>query len=181
MTSSIQTEQHGVTEPDTGFFVGSAAWKDSHPDCLLICCSDHRYEGSVRELANHLGFSHPHVIQFPGGASLVAPLAATLVFLPKAIETLVERAVTMKGFTNIVIVGHQDCGAYKESSKPIIDRALKFLTRGKSVHDLQLEHLLKAARQIKLASRNASVKVFFAEIVGDGEQHIKFSEVPMKK
>ena len=176
----MQTETkliHNAESSST--FVSHTKWVDDEPDCLVVCCSDHRFEEQTRELAHHLGFTRPHTIQLPSGPSLALTLVASFGFLSKAMDKIVEKAVEMKQATakEIICVAHHDCGAYKSIGKvPILTFTVRRLTGG-SVHDLQREHLVKAARKIAHAT-HMPVRAFFADVVdeADGKQ-VRFTEV----
>jgi hypothetical protein len=168
-------------EPGADGFVSDIPWQDDRPDCLVVCCSDHRFEAQTRDMVRHLNFSRPHVLQIPSGAALTLPLASAFNFLSKALDKIIERVVEMKQIREVILVGHQDCGAYKTERVPLIDTMVKRLT-GKSVLDLQREHLGQAARRIKTGIRDVNVRTFFADVVGDGaERRVRFVEIPSKK
>jgi carbonic anhydrase len=158
-------------------FTSELAWQDGPPDCLVVCCSDHRFERQVRDLVLHLNFKQPHILQFPSGAVLTLPLTSAFNFVSKAVDKIVERVVEMKQVREIILVGHHDCGAYKAERIPLIAAAVKRLS-GKSVHDLQRDHLAQAARRIHLGIRGVRVRAFFADVVGEGDrQRVRFVEV----
>jgi carbonic anhydrase len=176
----MQTEMtltHSTENSST--FVSPTRWVDDEPDCLVISCSDHRFEEQTRELAHHLGFARPHTIQMPSGPALALTLVASLGFLSKAMDKIVEKAVEMKQATakEIICIGHQDCGGYKGIGKvPLLSFAARRLT-GRSVHDLQREHLAKVARQIA-RSTGMPVRAFFADVVdGADGKRVRFTEV----
>src|SRR5215468_6634878 len=113
-------------------FVSEIPWENTEPDCLFVCCSDHRFERQIRDLARLLNFRNPHVLQVPSGAVLSLPLAAAFNFLSKAVDKIIERVVVAKQVRDIVLVGHEDCGAYKIERMSLVATALKRFT-GKTV------------------------------------------------
>lgn len=162
-------------QPET--FTSSIAWQNAEPDCLVVCCSDHRFEQQTRDLAHHLNFKNPHVLQMPSGAVLTLPLATTINFLSKAADRIIERIVEMKHVKDIILVGHHDCGAYKVERVSLINTVIKQFT-GKTVHELQCEHLAQAARRLHLGMRGVRVRAFFASVTTEnGEQRVRFDEV----
>jgi carbonic anhydrase len=165
------------TEPLTESFISQIPWQDTEPDCLIVCCSDHRFEQQTRDLALHLKFKRPHVLQIPSGAVLSLPLASTFNFLSKATDRIIERIVEMKRVRDIVLVAHHDCGAYKIEKVPLLNTLIKRYT-GKTIHDLQCDHLAQAARRLRLGLRGVRVRAFFADVVNDtGQQRVRFVEV----
>ncbi|MBI2149171.1 MAG: hypothetical protein HYU27_01015 [Acidobacteria bacterium] len=161
-------------------FISEIPWQDGQPDCLVVCCSDHRFERQVRDLALHLNFKRPHVLQVPSGAVLSLPLAAAFNFLSKAVDKIIERVVEMKHVGDVILVGHDDCGAYKAERVPLVANIVKRFT-GKSLHDLQREHLAQAAHRLHMGMRGVKVRPFFADVVGEGEgRRVRFVEVPVK-
>src|SRR5215813_11500932 len=103
-------------------------WEDTQPDCMVVCCSDHRFERQTRDLARLLNFKNPHVLQVPSGAVLSLPLAAAFNFLSKAVDKIIERVVDAKSVREIILVGHEDCGAYKIERMSLVATTLKRLT-----------------------------------------------------
>jgi carbonic anhydrase len=164
----------------TTAFVSSLPWQNLEPDCLVICCSDHRFEPQTRELLKHLGFQRPHMLQIPSGPVLTLPLASAFNFLSKAVDKIVEKIVELKKVRTIICIGHHDCGAYKAGNIHLVNLAIKRLT-GESVEGLQHEHLASAARRIKLSVRDANVRAFFAAVSGEGDgARVRFEEIPVK-
>ena len=158
-------------------FTSEIAWQDTAPDCLIVCCSDHRFERQTRDLARFLNFKNPHVLQVPSGAVLTLPLAAAFNFLSKAVDKIIERIVDAKHVHEIILVGHEDCGAYKAERMALVASAVKRLT-GKTVSDLQREHLAQAAHRIKLGIRGVRVRAFYAAVATENDvKRVKFNEV----
>jgi carbonic anhydrase len=172
----MKDEKAAQAARQLGDFVSNIPFENAEPDCLAVCCSDHRFERQTRELLEHLGYSRPHVLQVPSGPVLSLPLASVFNFLSKAMDKIIEKIVELKRVNTVVCVGHSDCGAYKAGKVHLVDAAVKELT-GKDVAQLQHEHLAKAARRIKLAIPSASVRAFFARVDGD---MVVFDEIPVK-
>lgn len=161
-------------------FTSDIPWLDLEPDCLVICCSDHRFEKQTREFLKHLGYERPHMLQVPSGPVMTLPLVSAFGFLSKATDKIVEKIVELKKVRTVICIGHHDCGAYKVGSVHLVNIAVRHVT-GNSVEELQHEHLSQAARRIKLAVRGADVRAFFAGITGAGEKaRVEFKEVPVK-
>ncbi len=161
-------------------FTSPIPWRDLEPDCLVICCSDHRFEQQTRDLLTHLGYERPHMLQIPSGPVLTLPLVSAFGFLSKAIDKIVEKIIELKKVKEIVCIGHKDCGAYKAGQVHLVDLVVKRLTGG-SVEELQHSHLAQAARRIKQTTRNANVRAFYANTVGEGDAaRVSFEEIPVK-
>ena len=164
----------------TGPFVSEIQWLDDSPDCLIVSCSDHRFERQSRQLAAHLNFKRPHVVQVPSGAVLSLPLVTAFNFLSKAVDKIIERVVEMKKVSDVILLGHQDCGAYKAERMPLVSDVVRRFA-GKSIKDLQQEHLAQAAHRIRIGLRQVQVRCFFAEVVGEKErQSVRFIEIPVR-
>ncbi len=161
-------------------FASSSPWLDLEPDCLVICCSDHRFEKQTREFLKHLGYERPHMLQVPSGPVMTLPLVSAFGFLSKATDKIVEKIVELKKVRTVICIGHHDCGAYKAGNVHLVNVVIKRVT-GNSVEKLQHEHLSQAARRIKLAVRGADVRAYFAGVSGEGEKaRVEFEEVPVK-
>ena len=168
------------TEQSASSFVSDIPWQNDEPDCLVVSCSDHRFERQTRDLAIHLNFKQPHVLQLPSGAVLSLPLAATINFLSKAVDRIIERVVSMKSVKEIILVAHDDCGAYKADRVPLLNTVIKQYT-GKTIPDLQREHLSQTAHRLRIGLRGVRVRAFFADVVSENnEPRVRFTELPVK-
>ena len=177
---SSSAEKSSQTDQRSESFISDVPWQDSPPDCLIICCSDHRFEQHIRDLAHHLNFKQPHVLQIPSGAVLSLPLASAFNFLSKAADKIIERIVEMKQVRDVILVAHHDCGAYKAEKVPLVTNIIKRYT-GKTIHDLQREHLAQAAHRIRLGLRGVRVRAFFADVVSEeNSSRVRFDEVPVR-
>ena len=175
-TETAVADEPAATANDGGGFVSQVAWLDTPPDCLVICCSDHRFEQQTRDLVRQLGFKQPHVVQLPSGATMTLPLVSAFGFMSKAVDKIVEGVVDMKHLDVVLCVGHSECGAYKAAKHPLIGTALKFY--GKTVVELQHSHLAQAAKRMRHVLRGVTVRAFFADVISEGGvKKVKFEEV----
>lgn len=157
--------QHGYTS--------SIPWVNAKADCLVVCCSDHRFEDPTRDFLIHgLGFQNPHVLQWPSGVCIASPLAVLTGSLPKAFDLLFQKAIKVTHATTLVLVAHEDCGAYKDD-KLVNKIARRFM--GKSVREIQIMHLQEAVRGLRPTLRGVSVVGFYADVVEGDKVH--FSEI----
>lgn len=178
--ATVTPDRSRLEQKPSGPFVSEIPWRNLEPDCLVICCSDHRFEQQTRDLLKHLGYERPHMLQLPSGPVMTLPLAAAFNFLSKAVDKIVEKIVELKKVRTIVCIGHHDCGAYKAGNIHLVNIAVKRVT-GESVEGLQHEHLANAARRIKLAIRGANVRAFFAGVVEEGDNaRVRFEEIPVR-
>jgi len=160
-------------------FTSSYPWEDKQADCLVIACSDQRFRLQSLDFVKHLGFNNPHVIQFPSGLAAAHPLISVFGFLSKAVDKLLDKAIEATGAKDIICIAHEDCAAYKLEKVKLIDTTLRKFS-GKSVRDIQFEHLQKAARRLQLALRGINVRTFYADVVESGsESHVNFKEIPL--
>jgi hypothetical protein len=156
-------------------------YEDHAADCVVICCSDHRFREPSLELVRRLGFSHPHMIQIPGGVAISLPLIAAVGFLSKAVDKLMEKAIRHTGVNDVICIAHEDCGGYKAENVKLIDTVVRKAT-GESVRDMQIEHLRKACRRLQLGLRGMTVRAFFADVVEEGPSpHVSFREVSLDR
>lgn len=162
-------------------FVSTVDWEDASADCVAITCSDHRFRRHTEEFLDHLGYKLPHIISFPAGPALLNPMVASLGVFTKTVEHLLEKAISVaRGHglddnIDLILVGHEMCAAYKAGGVKLLDFGVRQLT-GKSVAELQAEHLKKTARRIAGTFRKVEVKVFFAEMVA-GEKKVIFRNI----
>ena len=59
--------------PASAGYTSSIPWTDTEADCVVICCSDSRFEQQNEEFVNSLGFSQPHFVQVPSGVAKQRP------------------------------------------------------------------------------------------------------------
>ena len=166
--------------PELESFTSSIEWRNTEPDCLIVCCSDHRFEKQTRDLAAHLNFQNPHVLQMPSGAVLTLPLTAAINFLSKAADRIIERIVEMKRVKEVILVAHHDCGAYKTEKITLVSTLVKKYT-GRTVTQVQREHLVQAAHRMHLGLRGVRVRAFYASVVSEGSRSsVRFEELPVR-
>ena len=156
-------------------------WVSTAADCIVLSCSDHRFEKQIEELITHLGFKYPHIIQFPSGPAAAIPLISAFGFLAKAIDKLMEKAMELTHVKTIICVAHEDCGGYKAGNIKLLDYSVRKLS-GKSVQEIQIDHLQKAASRFEKTLHGMEVMAFFAGVTEEQEnkQLVVFKEVPIE-
>lgn len=160
-------------------FTSPVPWRDTPADCLVIACSDQRFQPQTGDFVRRLGFDNPHVIQFPAGLAAAHPLISAFGFLSKAVDKLLEKAIEATGAREILCIAHEDCAAYRLENVKFLDTTLRKVS-GKSVRDLQIDHLRKAARRLQLSLRGTTVRTFFADLDETGaEPRVTFKEIPL--
>ena len=173
-----EVKETGNASEAASFFTSSFPWDDVAADCIVIACSDHRFRKQTGEFLEHLGYKTPHVIMFPAGPALLHPLTAVMGVFTKAVDHLLEKAIAAAKPhgstepTDVVCISHERCAAYKAGGVKLIDLASRHLI-GKSVKDLQIEHLKKTARRVSSTFGNVRVKAYVAEVVDDKSVHFK--------
>jgi len=146
-------------------------------DCLVICCSDHRFQQQNIEFLRALGYRSPEVLQFPSGVSLAHSMVASVNFLSKAVEKLIDKAVELTGVDTVVCIAHEDCGGYKAGRVRLIGKLTQRMS-GKSVEEIQHDHLVDAVSFLQRYLRKVRVRAFFADIVdGEGGPRVSYREV----
>jgi carbonic anhydrase len=159
-------------------FTSTVPWEDTDADCVVICCSDPRFEQQNEELVNSLGFSQPHFIQIPAGLAVFTSLVAAASFLHKGMGLLLKKAIERTGAETVIGIGHEDCGGYQAGKHQVVQAVARRLS-GKPVREIQLDHLKKAGRTIsRQLGDEVDVRVFYADVVkqADGDR-VKFSAV----
>jgi carbonic anhydrase len=160
-----------------GQYTTSLPWEDVAADCLVITCSDHRFRKHVGELVEALGYKTPHVLSFPSGIAITHPLVSALGFLSKAIDKLVEKAISVTGAKEVVCIAHEDCGVYGADKIKLVDMAARHL-RGKSIRDIQLDHVMRSTKRLQAALRRSSVRAFYADVEKNGSaQKVTFKPI----
>ena len=147
-------------------------------DVVVVCCSSEKFELQNQEFIKALGYRMPHFIQVPGGPASLYGLAAISGFLTKAMGAFVDKAVDLVGVTTVVLIAHEDCGAYKAGRISILGQLTRRLT-GQGMKEAQTEHLQKAARELQARLGHAvEVQAFYGSIVPSGSQRqIRFAPV----
>jgi hypothetical protein len=162
--------QDGYTSP--------IAWEDQESDCVVICCSDPRFEKQNEEFVKALGFSHPQFMQIPSGVAVFASLVAAANFLHKAMGLLLGKAIEKSGVETVICIGHEDCGGYSAGKYKIVQAVSRRLA-GKPVREIQHDHLRKAGKTIsRQFGGEVEVRVFYADVVQEGNaERVKFVHV----
>src|SRR3989344_1486524 len=73
-------------------YVSQIPWVDKPADCVVVCCSDHRFEKQNEDFVRALGFTSPHFVQVPSGIAVFHGLGAAAGFLAKATGLLLDTA-----------------------------------------------------------------------------------------
>jgi len=159
-------------------YTATIPWTDTPADCVVICCSDPRFEKQNEEFVKTLGFVQPHFMQIPAGVAVFASLVATAGFLHKSMGLLLNKAIDVTGVDTVLCIAHEDCGGYKVGKHEII-RAVSRRFAWKPVRELQHDHLLKAGRTIsRRLGGSIEVRVYYADVVraSDGDR-VKYEHV----
>lgn len=159
-------------------YLSSIPWVDEAADCVVICCSDPRFEKQNEEFVKALGFSQPHFIQVPSGVAVFASLVAAANFLHKGMGLLLRKAIDLTGVETVICIGHEDCGGYKSGKYEIVQAVSRRLA-GKPVREIQHDHLQKAGSTIsRQFGGNVEVRVFYGDVVQEQEgERVKFVHV----
>lgn len=159
-------------------FTCPTAWSSDRADVVIICCSSEQYELQHQELIHALGYRMPHFIQVPGGPAVFSALAAVKGFLGKAMGTYVDKAVELLKVIEVVLIAHEECGAYKPGRVAVIAELGRRMS-GKSLKDVQIEHLQKAARELRARlGANINVHSFYGHRAPAGQaQLIRFEPI----
>lgn len=170
LTMSVNIARDGFTAP-TRFHPEPA-------DVLVVCCSSEKFELQNQELVAALGYQMPHMIQVPGGPASLYGLAAFKGFLSKAMGMFVDKAIELIGVNKVIIIAHEDCGAYKSGPTMVLGQLTKRLT-GQGMKETQLEHLRKAARELQhRLGHGYELKAYYGNIVEvSKERKIHFEPV----
>ncbi len=166
--ATLQVAEATKEHPDVDVFTSTLPFVDRPADCIVIACSDHRFRVQIDELIEHLGFKVPHFIKFPAGPVLALPLVASMGFLTKAVDALLEKAIDAASVKHVVCITHDGCSAYR--SGKLLSMVSSQLT-GRSMRDLQTLHLRKTAGRLEKAFRGIDVKAFIAEVEENNTVH----------
>ena len=161
-----------------GVFASPARWDASDADCLVVCCSDHRFRPHSIEFLKACGYTDLHVISFPSGVAILHSLVASIGFLSKAADLMIAKAIEVTGVREIVCIAHEDCGGYKAGRVELIGKITRRLS-GRSIEEIQQEHLAKSAKALSRSFRDVRVRAFFADLVEgeSGAKTVVFREV----
>lgn len=165
------------TQADTGY-TSTIPWTDAPADCVVICCSDPRFEKQHEEFVGTLGFSQPHFIQVPSGAAVLASAVAAADSLPEAMGLLLNKAIDLTRVRTVICIGHEDCGGYRAGKVEIVQAAAEPSSR-KSIREIQHDHLREAGREVaRRLGADVEVRVYYADVVrGPGADRVRFVDV----
>jgi hypothetical protein len=172
-----ETVAEPVEKSDDGY-TATIPWTDTPADCVVVCCSDPRFEKQNEEFVKSQGFSQPHFMQIPSGVAVFASLVAAAGFLHKGMGLLLKKAIDLTGVDTVVCIGHEDCGGYKAGKYEIVQAVTKRLA-AKPIREIQHDHLEKAGRTIsRRLGGNIEVRVYYADVVraSDGDR-VKYVHV----
>lgn len=166
---------------DSTGFASTIPWEDQTADCLVICCSDHRFRSQNIEFIKRLGYRCPHVISLPSGVGIAHGRAAASEFLPKAVKRLLAKAAELTGASDLICIAHEDCGGYRSGRVKLIGKVSRRLTH-KSIGEIQREHLQAAARSIRHSLPDTNVRTFYAELFEEGgETRVRYKEIALPR
>jgi len=146
---------------------------------LLIPRADPLHKVSIIPRgAQALGYTMPHFIQVPGGPASLYGLAAVSGFLTKAMGAFVDKAVDLLGVKELILIAHEDCGAYKAGRVEVLAQLTRRLS-GKNMKNVQIEHLQKGARDLQArAGHGIEVLAFYGSILDNGSfKQIRYEPV----
>lgn len=166
---SATIERDGYTVP--------TPWSGELADVVVVCCSSEKYEKQNQEFVEALGFRMPHFIQVPGGPSMLYGLAVVKGFLAKAVGMFVAKAVDLLNVTKVILIAHEECGAYKAGKVALLGELTRRLS-SKDTKEVQLEHLRKSARELQAQlGSGVVVQAWYASILHNGHQQIHYEPV----
>jgi hypothetical protein len=131
-------------------------------DALVICCSDRRYRRPMEHfLYKDLGLGNYDIIALPGGVYMLSFAEV----LPKQLKLgmqMVKFVVKSHMPPRIVLVGHKDCGRYREGFGSWLKRP------GFSLEEKQKHDMHAVAANLSETFSGVPVDAFYAS-PGDGE------------
>lgn len=165
------------SNPEEGY-TASIPWTDTPPDCVVLCCSDPRFEQQNEEFVKALGFTQPHFMQNPSGVAVFTSLVAAAGFLHKGMGLLLNKAIDLTGVEKVICIGHEDCGGYRAGKIDIVQAVAKRFA-SKPVREIQIDHLEKAGRTIsRQLGSSIEVSVYYADVIQDRTgDRVKYSPV----
>ncbi len=174
---AVAPSSPAVTVAKQGY-ICATPWSRELADVVVICCSSEKYELQNQELVKALGYTMPHFIQVPGGPASLYGLAAVSGFLTKAMGAFVDKAVDLLGVKELILIAHEDCGAYKAGRVEVLAQLTRRLS-GKNMKNVQIEHLQKGARDLQArAGHGIEVLAFYGSILDNGSfKQIRYEPV----
>jgi len=180
MTSTGGVNGAFTSENGDGGYTSPVAWENHGADCVVITCSDQRFREPTLDFLKHMGYENPQVLAVPSGVAIAHSLTAFLGFLSKAMSMLLSKAIEVTGATELICVAHEDCGGYRAGNVKLIGDITRRL-RGKSIREIQMMHLEKAARDLRYTLSGVDLRLFYADVIDTPQgQRVNFSEVPVK-
>lgn len=145
-------------------FTSTIPWDGRLADVVVLTCSSEKFHDQTEEFIAALGFTNPHIIQVPGGVAMFHSLAVVRGIVAKAMELFLDKAIDLVHVREVICIAHQNCGAYKAGRITLVGDLTRRLS-GKSLTEVQQEHLIKAARDVQSRlGRDIKVRAFFASI-----------------
>ncbi len=142
----------------------TARFEATHPDALVVSCSDGRFTASVAELLRTLGHPRLDTLTIPGGPGLLNHRTSGFSdcdTFSRAAEFLIrEHLVTV-----VVLLAHDGCGFY---ARKFPDLSVEQIRRR------QLDDLVLASFELSATHPRLRIENFVA--VPDGE-HVRFDPV----
>jgi len=153
-------------------------WTDVPADCVVVCCSDPRFEQQNEDFVRSLAFSQPQFIQVPAGVAVFTSLIAAAGFLHKGMGLLLRKAIDLTGVDTVLCIGHEDCGAYRAGNYEIVQAFTRRMAK-KPIEEVQKDHLARAGRTISRGlGGNVEVRAYYAELTRDSKGgQVSFSHV----
>lgn len=166
-----------VAEKASDEFTSALPFADARCDALVIACLDRRFRAQTEEfLKDHLKLENPTIMALPGGSAPLVPLVGlTQKFLKGWLDFVVE-AINVQ---RVICVAHNDCVTYQDLSDNRILNAFFQSAMGKSVKELQLDHLRRAKITFMTWFPGASVELYYADARPheDGSKRVVFAKV----
>lgn len=177
--AAIHTEHRVMVNPELTEFTAPTPWEDVQADCMVITCSDHQFRVQVGEFVAAFGFTHPHVLSFPSGLALAHPMVVGvgMGFLSKAVDKLLQKAQEVIQVSEVLCIAHENCGVYGVGKIALVDTLARRF-RGKSVREIQCEHITRSAARLQASLHGARVRTYYADVVeSPGGKAVKFNAI----
>ncbi|MFC1802271.1 carbonic anhydrase [Patescibacteria group bacterium] len=133
-------------------------------DTMVIFCVDHRFE-EVTYLFVKERYKRFDLVPFAGVSKAI--LDANFDDLDNIVNATLNIAFGLHNVKRVVLVGHQDCGAYGGS---------KAFNSVEEERNFQFDQLIKAREKILLKNPNTEVELFFASL-DEREESIEIREI----
>lgn len=164
-----------ATTPVTSqpLFTASTPFDARKSDTLVIYCADGRFRPQTQEfLTEQLKLDRPITITVPGGVSIFMPLVG---FAHKVAKVWLDAFADHT--RRIVLIAHEDCAAYRAEHR--ILQTMVTQIAGKSVQDLQRQHLAAALHTLRAWYPNAAIEAYYAAVVDgtDETRRVAFTTV----